>query len=168
MDYLLRKISTCTRKGNLRIGDGVSLPKHPQNKREELLLLRPPSTESQPQPLHHPPLTNPPSSRGHFCRVLEIQPLKIFKGTHYRLLGRVPSFLDQHEGIDGDSSYPPLPVASTIFNNSMVGRSDFNYSEPPSSTGHYVSQDKIRLGLMSVGIEPLAHNVDVNPQASIT
>ncbi|KAJ6874104.1 hypothetical protein NC651_032825 [Populus alba x Populus x berolinensis] len=147
MDYLLRKISTCTRKGNLRIGDGVSLPKHPQNKREELLLLRPPSTESQPQ---------------------REEALKIFKGTHYRLLGRVPSFLDQHEGMDGDSSYSPLPVASTIFNNSMAGRSDFNYSEPPSSTGHYVSQDKIRLGLMSVGIEPLAHNVDVNPQASIT
>jgi hypothetical protein len=50
----------------------------------------------------------------------------------------------------------------------MAGSSDFNYSEPPSSTGHYVSQDKIRLGLMSVGIEPLAHNVDVDPQAAIT
>jgi hypothetical protein len=50
----------------------------------------------------------------------------------------------------------------------MAGRSDFNYSEPPSSTGHCVSQDKIRLGLMSVGIEPLAHDVDADPQAAIT
>ncbi|KAJ6980628.1 hypothetical protein NC653_028438 [Populus alba x Populus x berolinensis] len=78
-----------------------------------------------------------------------------FQGNSSLTTIRVHSSPDQHDMIDGDSSDSPLSAVSTI-SNSMVGRSDFSYSEPPSSAGHCVFQDKIRSGLMSAGIEPLA------------
>ncbi|CAK7323902.1 unnamed protein product [Dovyalis caffra] len=88
-----------------------------------------------------------------------------FQGNSSLTTSRVQSSPDQHDVIDGDSSDSPLSAASTI-SNSMAGRSDFNYSEPPSSAGHYVFQDKIRSGLVSSGIEPLAHNASAVPQAA--
>ena len=88
-----------------------------------------------------------------------------FQGNSSLTTIRVHSSPDQHDMIDGDSSDSPLSAVSTI-SNSMVGRSDFSYSEPASSAGHCVFQDKIRSGLMSAGIEPLAHNAGAVPQAA--
>ncbi|KAJ6417532.1 hypothetical protein OIU84_003289 [Salix udensis] len=88
-----------------------------------------------------------------------------FQGNSSLTTSRVHSSPDHHDVIDGDSSDSYLSAVSTI-SNSMVVRSDFNYSEPPSSAGHCVFQDKIRSGLMTAGIEPLAHNAGASPQAA--
>ncbi|KAI5606233.1 hypothetical protein POPTR_001G472400v4 [Populus trichocarpa] len=90
-----------------------------------------------------------------------------FQGNSSLTSSQVQSSPDQYDVIDGDSSDSPLSAASTI-SNSMAGRPDFNYSEPPSSAGHYVFQDNMRSGLISAGIEPLAQNADAVPQAATT
>ncbi|KAF9667216.1 hypothetical protein SADUNF_Sadunf16G0309900 [Salix dunnii] len=82
-----------------------------------------------------------------------------FQGNSSLTSSQVQSSPDQHDVVDGDSSDSPLSAASTI-SNSMAGRSNFNYSEPPLSAGHYVFQDNIRPGLMSSGIESLTHDAD--------